>query len=75
MQKTQVIFVIVIILLFLYDDLLGGIMHDFISLIKMRDIISCDKTLIFMSAIPLLIFMLYASLLFLFQKKLHTKGA
>jgi hypothetical protein len=59
---------------FLEFLLFGAVMHDFVSLIKMGDIISYDKTCILISGIPTIFYLLFFLLFALFQKDAFHRG-
>ncbi|CBG91098.1 DUF1240 domain-containing protein [Citrobacter rodentium] len=69
------LYAIALILFFLanLDFLLfGRVMTDFLSLIKMGDIISYDKTCLLLSGAPVIILVLILSVVALFSKDAHA---
>ncbi|WHP31601.1 DUF1240 domain-containing protein [Trabulsiella odontotermitis] len=74
MLKLRIIFAVLFTFIFLVFLLFGAVLQDFISLIKMGDIISYDKTCILISGIPAIFYLLVFLLFALFQKDAFHRG-
>ncbi|KFC04755.1 uncharacterized DUF1240 family protein [Trabulsiella guamensis ATCC 49490] len=74
MRKLHAFAALLIQIAVLYLLLFGFIMRDFISLWKMGNVISYSKTCIMISSIPLFLYCLFFTCLFLFQKNFPQRG-